>query len=87
MAYITTSSVFAQNVFGYEKHDSDKGHENEKRFFVGGAAFFWADHKDRSITFDFCPEIGYLFNDSWGVGMLLGYEYERRYTEGIKNIS
>lgn len=83
---ITTNSVFAQNTFVYEKHDSYKGHENEKRFFLGGAASFWADPKNRSITLDFCPEVGYLFNDTWGIGMLLGYEYQSGYTEGVKNI-
>lgn len=87
LACMTTSSGFAQNVFPQHKLESEKDHEHEGRFFAGGAVSFWSDNKDKTLTLDLCPEIGYLFNNSWGVGMLLGYEYERRETGETKTIS
>lgn len=86
LAYLTTSSGFAQSTFTQDKHESDKWHDHKGRFFAGGAVSFWTDHKDKTLTLDICPEVGYLFNDSWGVGMLLGYEYERRKTGETKTI-
>lgn len=49
--------------------------------FVGGAVTYWNDTDEKKLTFDFCPEVGYLFNDTWGAGLLLGYGYEREKTE------
>lgn len=86
LACMTTSSGFAQNVFPHHEFESHKDHDHEGRFFAGGAVSFWTDNKDKTLTLDICPEIGYLFNDSWGVGMLLGYEYERKKTEDTKTI-
>lgn len=59
-----------------QKHAHEHEHAHDGRFFVGGAVTFWNDTEDEVMQFDFCPEIGYLFNDDWGVGLLLGYEYE-----------
>lgn len=86
LACITTSSGFAQSAFTQGKHESDKDHDHKGRFFSGGAVSFWSDNKDKTLTLDLCPEIGYLFNDSWGVGMLLGYEYERKEEGTTKTI-
>ena len=36
---------------------------------------YWRNTKERTTTFDFSPEIGYLFNDTWGTGLLIGYEH------------
>lgn len=47
---------------------------------------FWSDNKDKTLTLDLCPEVGYLFNDNWGVGLLLGYEYEHRKEGETKTI-
>lgn len=54
-----------------EAHD----HDHEGRIFAGGALTYWRNTKERTTTFDFSPEIGYLFNDTWGTGLLLGYEH------------
>lgn len=86
LACMTTGIGLAQNVFPNHKSESGKDHAHEGRFFAGGAVSFWADNKDKTLTLDLCPEIGYLFNDSWGVGMLLGYEYEQRETGKTKTI-
>lgn len=86
LACITTSSGFAQSAFTQGKHESGKDHDHEGRFFAGGAVSFWSDNKDKTLTLDFCPEIGYLFNGSWGVGMLLGYEHERKEEGTTKTI-
>lgn len=86
LACMTTSGGFAQNVFPHHKLESDKDHEHEGRFFAGGAVSFWSDNKDKTLTLDLCPEVGYLFNDNWGVGLLLGYEYEHRKEGETKTI-
>ncbi len=60
-----------------EEHESHD-HEHQGRIVAGGALSFWADLKDKGLSFHFHPEVGYLFNDSWGAGVLLGYEYARK---------
>ncbi len=39
------------------------------------------------MTLDLCPEFGYIFNDKWAVGLLLGYEREREIEDDVKYIS
>ncbi len=40
--------------------------------------FFWAEPEEKSLAITLCPEVGYLFSEDWGVGILLGYEHEQR---------
>src|SRR3712207_3956032 len=61
-------------------------HEESGRFFAGGALTLWNNSEDKHFMFDLCPEFGYLFNEDWGLGMLLGYEYEKS-TKGEERIS
>lgn len=61
---------YAHNAFGTEQH------AHGGRIFVGGALTYWNDNKAKTQTLDLVPEIGYLFNDTWGIGTLLGYGYE-----------
>lgn len=51
-------------------------HEHNGRIFIGGAVSYWHNTSTKTITLDLCPEIGYLFNDNWGAGLLLGSRYE-----------
>ena len=71
LALVTPSVAHAQLGRPTEAHD----HDHEGRIFAGGALTYWRNTKERTTTFDFSPEIGYLFNDTWGTGLLLGYEH------------
>lgn len=84
---VAPSSGFAQSVFSQNKVESGKEHEHYGRFFAGGAISLWNNTKDKSFTLDLCPEIGYLLNDSWGIGTLLGYEHERKEENTTKTIA
>ena len=67
LALVTPSVAHAQLGRPTEAHD----HDHEGRIFAGGALTYWRNTKERTTTFDFSPEIGYLFNDTWGTGLLL----------------
>ena len=51
---------------------ADHDHAHEGRIFAGGALTYWRNTKAETTTFSFNPELGYLFNDTWGTGLLLG---------------
>ena len=63
--------------------EHDENHEHHGLFFAGGALTFWNDTKEKKLTLDFCPEVGFLINDDFGVGLLLGYEYESESDRGV----
>lgn len=70
----------AQRVFPTAYNESHKagGHkqqQEEAQFFVGGATTYWKDNKAKTVKFNLEPEMGYMFNENWGVGLLLGYGY------------
>lgn len=75
LALIILMTVNAQESF--LPKPAEHQHEHEGRVFLGGAVTFWNDTEDKTILFDLCPEVGYLFNNTWGIGLLLGYEYEK----------
>ena len=66
-----------------EEH-SDAHHEGG-RVFVGGTFTFWNDTKQHSKMFEVTPEGGWLFNDTWGVGVMLGYGRETGYDDDIRS--
>jgi len=76
----------ALNLLAQEHSAQAHDHSHEGRIFMGGAISFWNETKEGIVTFDFCPEFGYLFNDTWGVGMLLGYEWEKEKLAGGDHI-
>lgn len=78
-------NVSAQEAFHATSDEHDHSHDG--RFFVGGAFTYWNDIKDKSMVLDICPEFGYMFNDKWAVGLLLGYEREREIEDEVKYIS
>lgn len=69
------SIINAQNISPKTSFSTE---EEGGRFFVGGAATYWNDTKDKVVTVDIYPEFGYLFNDNWGLGVLLGYEHKSK---------
>lgn len=81
MSLMTLSSQAQESVLT-EHHDDDHG----GRLFAGGSVTFWRDTKEKTTTLDICPEVGYLFNDKWGVGVLLGYEHEKGSEDGKATI-
>lgn len=67
---------------------SIKDHDHDARFFIGGVLAYWNNTKEKRQVAGISPELGYLFNNDWGVGLLLGYQYngyER--SEGVKRSS
>ena len=83
MAFVVVAN--AQQSFPQQVHDDD--HDHDGRVFMGGSLMYWNDFDEKSQSLDLCPEIGYLFNDKWGVGLLLGYEYETEKIEAGKQIA
>lgn len=77
IALIISWAINAQNYFPQKLQNQHEAEDEAGVFFAGGAISYWNDTKAKSVTFDFCPEFGYLFNDDWGIGLLLGYEYEK----------
>lgn len=69
-------NAFAQGAFAPKKHDHQGEHKHEGRFFVGGAINYWYDTEDKSQSLSFAPEVGYLFNDTWGVGTYIGLGHQ-----------
>ena len=85
----SVSLLAAQQTFLSHEHAHEAEHKG--RIFIGGAATYWNETKNKTTTLDLCPEIGYLFNEDWGIGLLLGYESEtetvakeKRTSRGIK---
>ena len=72
LAGAATGTVNAQQAFPVEHEHNHKG-----SMFIGGVATYWKDTKDKTVVLDLCPEVGWLFNDDWGAGMLLGYEHRK----------
>lgn len=60
--------------------------EHDARTFVGGALTYWNNQEDHSHTFNFYPEVGRLFNETWGVGVMLGFGKEKE-SDGTKTTS
>lgn len=79
-AIALAANVSAQRVFptvnSEYKSKLEDEHQHKGLFFVGGAVNYWNDTKDKNLKFHFHPEFGYLFNEHWGFGLLLGYGYE-----------
>ncbi len=71
----------AQQYFPQENKQLEAPEEGG-RMFTGGSLTFWSDPDDKTTVLELAPEVGYLFNDTWGVGMLLGYEYEKEGRQG-----
>lgn len=81
---VASTTISAQQTFPYQGAVSHDGHQEHSRFFVGGAVTYWNDTEAKAQMFDFCPEFGYLFNDSWGIGMMLGLEYDKETKNNVQ---
>lgn len=57
-------------------HTKAHDHSHDGRIFVGGSLNYWYNTDTKSSTFSLRPEAGYLFNDTWGAGAFLAYEFE-----------
>ncbi|GAD04480.1 hypothetical protein HQ45_06955 [Porphyromonas crevioricanis] len=74
LAVAALTATNAQD-YGFPKDDHDHNHENV--IFVGGAFTYWNNNDQKATFFQFEPEFGVLFNDTWGAGIMLGYEYNK----------
>ena len=57
------------------QHHEDGDHKG--RVILGGSLSAWAANEGKKLSFSFAPEVGYLFNDTFGVGLVAGFHYER----------
>lgn len=77
-----------QNAFSYKEQMGHKEpHEHKGRFFVGGVINYWYDADDKQHSFEFAPEFGYLFNNDWGLGAFLSYDYGTELSTQAKKTS
>ncbi len=81
----TMLTANAQQTFPAQKQVRE--HEHDGRVFIGGAVTFWNNTDEKKVSLDLCPEVGYLFNDDWGVGVMLGYEFESETEHAVKHVS
>lgn len=51
--------------------------EHGGRWVLGGTLSFWQDHKARSTSFSFSPEVARMFNEDWGLGLVGSYQYTK----------
>lgn len=49
--------------------------DHEEGLFIGGAVTYWNNTKTKATTLQFCPEIGWHFNETWAAGIMLGYAF------------
>jgi|GEM_PF-760666 len=59
-----------------EQHTSAFQEDDHKEgLFIGGAVTYWNNTKTKATTLQFCPEIGWHFNETWAAGIMLGYAF------------
>lgn len=54
---------------------------NAQEIYVGGALNIWRNSTGNATSFKIAPEVGYNFNDIWGIGAELNYS--NNYVEGV----
>ena len=71
----SATPLVAQQYFPHG--DPSTPDEHGARWVFGGLVSFWQDNKAKTTTFDFSPEVGYLFNENWGLGVVGTYQYQK----------
>ncbi|MDY6121883.1 MAG: outer membrane beta-barrel protein [Porphyromonas sp.] len=75
LALIAVGATQAQE-YGFPKEDQHE-HSHGNFTFIGGALSFWKNNELKSTSFRLEPEFGYVFNNTWGIGLMLGYNYDK----------
>ena len=73
----SATPLVAQQYFPHGDHSSAKD-EHGSRWVFGGLVSYWQDNKAKTTTLELAPEVAYLFNDNWGVGVIGSYEFEKK---------
>lgn len=82
---VACACLLAQEEEG-NAHTEDRGwpqgiwaHQEDHKglVFVGGALSLWHDNVAGTTKFEFHPEGGYLLNNQWGLGVMLGIGFEQ----------
>ena len=71
----SATPLVAQQYFPHG--DPSTPDEHGARWVFGGLVSFWQDNKAKTTTFDFSPEVAYLFNENWGLGVVGIYQYQK----------
>lgn len=76
-ALFCSGTAFAQQYFPSQPTKPSLHEEHGSRWVFGGALSFWQDHKAKSTSLSISPEVAYLFNDDWGLGLVGTYQYAK----------
>ena len=71
-----TTPLVAQQYFPHGEATTTDDHG--ARWIFGGLTSFWHDNKAKTTKLDFSPEIAYLFNENWGLGIVGTYQFEKQ---------
>lgn len=71
-----TQAVQAQSTFP-QKHVETEHEEHSGRWVLGGSLSAWMQSQGSDSHITLAPEVGYLFNDTFGLGLVGGYHYLR----------
>jgi len=74
---LLASPLVAQQYFPHGDHSSPKD-EHGARWVFGGLVSYWQDNKAKTTNLQLAPEVAYLFNDNWGLGVVGSYELEKK---------
>lgn len=70
-------SAQAQSTFPSLAQATEAHEEHGSKWVFGGALSFWQDHKAKATNFSISPEVAYLFNENWGLGVVGTYQYAK----------
>ena len=74
---LLSSPLVAQQYFPHGDHSSPKD-EHGARWVFGGLVSYWQDNKAKTTHLQLAPEVAYLFNEDWGLGVVASYELEKK---------
>ena len=74
---LLASPLVAQQYFPHGDHSSPEN-EHGARWVFGGLVSYWQDNKAKTTHLQLAPEVAYLFNDNWGLGVVGSYELEKK---------
>lgn len=77
---VGAGQLYAQQSFPPQPTPHVEG-DHSARLVLGGSLSGWVDPKADTRTLTIAPEVGYLFNKTYGVGLVAGYNYSREGSE------
>lgn len=76
-AMTLSGTTLAQQYFPSQPSTPSLQEEHGSKWVFGGALSFWQDPKAKTTALSFSPEVAYLFNENWGLGLIGTYQYTK----------